>query len=193
MPASTLNFVLGMIVGGALVAGGMLLGGMAQVAGGDAAFGKLTAREITLTDARGRSEVMKFRAAETGGSISVFDVNGKEILTLGATRLVPPTSNDPPLAEEETIMYAGTIDVRTSDNILAARTSANTFGGFVAINNLQGRNAATMGVQQSANGVIAVNDLGGTVVAIIAGTPQGGIFRSQDRRANVLGQIPAGK
>lgn len=185
-----LNFVLGMVVGGTLMGGGMLLGGMSTGTGGDASFNKITAQEITLTDYKGRQEFITLKSTEIGGVISVLDRDGNDVMTFGVTRLVAPTGNDQPDATSDEVKWTGVFDIRTSDNVLLVRNAGNTFGGYIGVNNSQGRNAATMGVQKSLNGVIAANDLGGKTVAIMAGTTQGGIFQSQDRRSNILGRMP---
>lgn len=189
MKSGRMNFVLGMAVGGVLMGGGMLLGGMAQEGGGDAQFGKLRAQEITLTDYLGREEFMKLRATDSGGMISVFDRNGKEVIAMGVTRLVAPSGNAQDEAIEN-VKFTGVIDIKTSDNVLLMRHGGNTFGGFSIVKNAQGRDVVSIANRESGDGVIAVHDVGGAPVAVIIGTPQGGVFQSQDRRQNMLGRIP---
>ncbi len=189
MKSGRMNFVLGMTVGGILMGGGMLLGGMTQQSGGDAQFGKLRAEEITLTDYLGRKEFMKFRATEMGGLITVLDRNGKEVLAMGVARQTAPTGNSQNEIIEN-VKYTGVMDVKTSDNVLLMRQGGNQYGGFSSIKNAQGRDVVTITSREDGNGIVGAHDRGGTVVGIMIGLPEGGVFQSQDRRGNVLGRIP---
>lgn len=189
MRSGKLNFVLGMALGGVLMAGGMVLGGMSQQPSDEASFSKLSVQELTLTGRRGKKEFLRLRSTETGGLISVLDRDGKEVMTLGVSRLVPPTGNDQP-SEDEEITFTGAFDIHTSDDVLLVRSGGNTFGGFTMLNNVKGRNVVTMATQKSLGGIVAAHDLGGKPVALIVGTPRGGVLVSQDRRGNVLGRIP---
>ncbi len=183
------NFVMGMVVGGALIAGGMMLGGMSKQSGGEATFSKISAQEIVLTDERGRQALVSLTATEFGGMISVLDIYGDEVVTMGVTRLIPPDGNEDPQSEDEHPM-TGVFDINNSDGELLFRTIGNSYGGRMLINNNRGRNVVTMASSQSLNGIMAAHDLGGKPVAIIVGTAQGGVFQSQDRRENVLGRMP---
>lgn len=183
------NFVFGMIVGGALIAGGMMLGGMSRQSGGEATFSKISAQEIVLTDERGRQALVSLHASEFGGMISLLDQYGNEVITMGATRLIPPDGNENPQSGDVHPM-TGVFDITNSDGELLFRTMGDSYGGRMVINNSSGRNVITMASSQSLNGIMAVHDLGGKPVAIVIGTAQGGIFQSQDRRENVLGRMP---
>lgn len=189
MHKSKMNFFLGMITGGGLLGAGLLLGGMNQPEGGDASFNKITAQEISIADYRGRQEYMNFRSTPTGGLITVFDRDGKQVMALGVSRLVPPTGNTQDEPTEE-LAFTGVIDIQSSDGVVLVRNAANAYGGMVQVNNVQGRNTSAMAVRDTGDGIIAAADRGGKPVALIFGTPQGGLFQSQDRRDNVLGRIP---
>lgn len=189
MHKSKMNFFLGMITGGGLLGAGLLLGGMNQPGGGDASFNKITAQEISIADYRGRQEYMNFKSTPTGGLITIFDRDGKQVLAMGVTRLAPPTGNTQDQPPEEH-SFTGIIDIQSSEGAVLVRNAGNTYGGVVQVNNVQGRNTSTMGVRDTGDGIIAAADRGGKPVALIFGTPQGGLFQSQDRRDNVLGRIP---
>lgn len=189
MKSGKMNFVIGMAVGGVLMGSGIMLGGMAQQSGGDAQFGKLRAEEITLTDYLGRQEFMTLKATETGGLISVLDRHGNEVIAMGVTRLIAPTGNTQNEAPE-TIKFSGAIDFKSSDNTVLLRQGGNKFGGYSSVKNAQGREVVTTAAREEGDGVVGAHDRGGSIVAVMIGTPQGGVFQSQDRRGNVLGRIP---
>lgn len=189
----TRGFVAGMAVGGVLVAGGIMLGGMAAQSTGDATFSTLKAQRIEIVDRRGRSTYLTLRASDLGGHVSMFDNLGKEVMTFGVTELPKPApgpEEQPAETADAPPVFAGVADIRASDGTLLIRQSGTIFGGVIGARSRNGRDAVSIGVHETGNGLIVVHDLGGAPVSQILGTPQGGVYLSVDRRGNVLGRMP---
>ena len=191
------GFVAGMTVGGGLVLGGLALGGQAPALSDEASFKTITTQEIRLTDRLGRDTYISLGSSDLGGHIKLYSAEGVEVMTLGVAELPKPIVSDeaPPEEQSEAGMepkpiFAGTIDLRSSEGELLMRHGGTRAGGEITVRNIKGRQVVRLAARSTLDGRFQVLDAGGVPVAEIIGTTQGGLYMSLDRRGKILARLP---
>ncbi|RMH24640.1 MAG: hypothetical protein D6693_09810 [Planctomycetota bacterium] len=190
------GFVAGMAVGGGLVLAGLVLGGQAPALSEDASFNTITAQEIRLTDRLGRETYLTLGSSELGGHVALMNAAGAEVMVLGVSELQNPIIDEEAAAapseetEEQTPIYAGTIDLLTDSGTLLMRHGGTRAGGEITVRNILGRRVGRLAARATLDGRFQLLDQGGESVAEIVASTQGGLYLSMDRRGRILARLP---